>query len=84
MKTVFLSEFNYCGGNKELVVATNNPRYPYCIRIDEESLPNMFYDVPSNKTMVSVKHNGKSVQFWLKGNKNFSLGGTVNDKEFYF
>ena len=84
MKTVFLSEFNYCGGNRELIVETNKSRYPYSIRIDEESLPNMFYDVATNKTMISVQQNGKSVQFWLKGNKDFSLGGTPKDREFYF
>lgn len=84
MRVVFLSEFNFVAGDRELIKETNNHHFPYNIIIDDESLPKIFYDVSTNKTIITVSKDEKSISFWFKGNKNYSYGGSESDRRFYF
>lgn len=77
MSTILLSEFNYKSGDKDIVKATGDPRYPY--RIDNATAPSSLYE--GNETTVVVSLDASmgysgSVRFTFKGNKDFSYKET--------
>ena len=77
MSTILLSEFNYKSGDKDIVKATGDPRYPY--RIDNATAPSALYE--GNETTVIVSLDASmgysgSVRFTFKGYKDFSYKET--------